>query len=68
MQSRNMLGAMVGVNAGLLQDVGQISGAISNGEWTESDARAVRRAIYMNNLHILYQAFNKFETSIGGKE
>jgi len=63
--SRNMRGAVLGVNAGLIQDIGKITGAMASGEWAESDIRAIRRAILFNNVHVLHQGFSRMEDKIG---
>ena len=65
--SRNVLGSLLGVSAGRIADIGQVTGAISSGEWRESDARVVRRFTAFNNLFWTHRAFNKIEESIGGK-
>lgn len=59
--SRNMLGSFLGVNAGTVQDIGMITSAMASGEWSESDLRAIRRAIYMNNLWLLHSSFSRME-------
>ena len=68
LQSRNLLGAFLGVNAGFVGDAGAMFGASLNGDWSESEARAARRAIPFNNIFYLHQAFgNNVEESFGGK-
>lgn len=59
--SRNMLGSFLGVNAGTVQDIGMVTSALASGEWSESDLRAIRRAIYMNNLWLLHSSFSRME-------
>lgn len=66
--SRNVLGSILGPSAGRVSDITQITGAISAGDWRESDARAMRRMIYFNNLFWTHRAFNKMEEAIGGKK
>jgi len=66
--SRNLLGSILGPSAGRISDIGQITGAISNGEWMESDARAMRRMMLYNNLFWAHRAFNKIEEATGGRE
>jgi BMFP domain-containing protein YqiC len=65
--SRNVLGSILGPSAGRVSDITTITGAISAGDWRESDARAMRRMMLFNNLFWSHRAFNKIEESIGGK-
>ena len=65
--SRNLLGSILGPSAGRVSDVGQITGAISAGDWRETDARAMRRLLLLNNLFWTNRVFNKLEEAMGGK-
>jgi len=65
--SRNVLGSILGPSAGRVSDLTQITGAISAGEWRESDARAARRMVGFNNLFWTHRIFNKLEEAAGGK-
>jgi hypothetical protein len=66
--SRNVLGSILGPSAGRVSDITQITGAISAGDWRESDARAARRMIGFNNLFWTHRIFNKLEEAAGGKQ
>jgi hypothetical protein len=61
--SRNMLGTLLGISAGRVGDISQFIGAISKGEFSESDIRAVRRAIIFNNLWATHYGFSQLEKS-----
>lgn len=62
--SRNMLGAIFGISAGRLQDLTQITSAITSGEFSESDIRAVRRSIIFNNLWFTHYGFTQAEKAM----
>jgi len=66
--SRNVLGSILGPSAGRVSDITQITGAISAGDWRESDARAMRRMMLFNNLFWTHRTFNKIEQAFGGKQ
>ena len=64
--SRNLLGATLGVSAGRVSDLGQITSGISSGDFTESDIRAIRRTIIFNNLWATHRGFTEIEKAVGG--
>ena len=66
--SRNLLGSVMGVSAGRVSDLGQITGAIASGDFRESDIRAVRRAIIFNNLWATHRGFSEIEKAVGGSK
>jgi len=64
--SRNMLGALMGVSAGRVADVGQLSTAVATGDYRQSDMNAVRRMVYANNLWMTHYGFTKMTEAPGG--
>lgn len=63
--SRSMLDSMVGPTFGLAGDMTKVMGAATNEyDWTESDARAIRRLIPGQNLSFLRQGFDRIEKEI----
>lgn len=66
--SRNMLGAALGVSAGRVSDLGQITSAIAQGDFTEGDMRAIRRTTIFNNLWATHYGFSKIEEAMGGRK
>jgi Tfp pilus assembly major pilin PilA len=66
--SRNMLSTVMGVSAGRVQDLGQLTSAIASGDFKESDIRAIRRTMIMNNLWFTHRGFTEIEKSLGGSK
>ena len=63
--SRSVAESAVGPTFGLINDAVRAANGISSGQdWTESDTRALRRLIPMQNLSIMRQAFDKIEGGI----
>lgn len=48
--SRGVLEAILGPTAGLVNDTAQITGSAATGDWRESDTRAARRMLPLQNL------------------
>jgi len=66
--SRNLLGSVMGVSAGRLSDLGQISSGVASGDFREADLRAVRRSILFNNLWATHRGFTEIEKALGGSQ
>ena len=62
--SRNILGALLGVNAGKVEDMAKILSAVSSGDITDSDISAMRRFLILNNHFLLHRAFDKMEEAL----
>lgn len=64
--SRSTTEAFMGPTFGSLLDTSmRVLGAGMDGEWSESDTRALRRLLPYQNLSILRQGFDKIEKSLG---
>lgn len=63
--SRNIMGALLGPSAGTIEDLSAVTGAISQGEFTESDLRRVRKLMPGQNLFYIRQLLNSLEEDIG---
>lgn len=63
--SRNWLGALAGPTPGTLLDAGNVIGAISEGEMTESELRSLRKLIPGQNLFYLRTLLDKIEEQAG---
>ena len=63
-QSRNLAGTLAGPSSGLVNDVGVILSMISRGEISESDARAIRRNIPLQNITYLRKIFDELEQAL----
>lgn len=63
-QSRNLAGTLAGPSFGLVNDVGVILSMISRGEISESDARAIRRNIPLQNITYLRKIFDELEQAL----
>jgi hypothetical protein len=63
--SRNIMGALLGPSAGTVEDLSAVTGAISQGEFTESDLRRVRKLIPGQNLFYIRQLLNSLEQDAG---
>jgi hypothetical protein len=62
--SRNVVGALLGPSSGFVKDVFSVTGDISQGEWTESDTRALRRLLPYQNLIGFRRVLDKGEAGI----
>lgn len=62
--SRNWLDAFLGPTAGALNDYGKVIGASINGEFSESDFRALRRSIPFQNLFYYSWLLRRYEKDI----
>jgi len=60
-QSRNILGSLLGPSVGTVQDIAQITGAISTGEIGKSEIRKIRRLLPMQNLFYMRQLLTELE-------
>ena len=60
----NIEGLFLGPTIGTVGDIFQVSGAISRGEWTASDSRAMRRMIPYQNLILARRLFDQAEEGI----
>lgn len=59
--SRNLMGTVLGPTFGKVEDIATTTGAISTGEATEADVRAMRRLIPYQNVFYLRGLFDKLE-------
>lgn len=64
--SRNYLGAIFGPQVSRMEDIANLTGALSNGEATESDVKALRRLIPYQNLFYLDRLFDHAESALVG--
>lgn len=63
-QSRNILGALMGPSAGFISDFSQVTGGLFEGDWKESDTRAIRRIMPYQNVFWLRQLLDQAEDGI----
>jgi hypothetical protein len=59
--NRSTLDMLVGPTAGKIGQLAQITGAAASGDWGESDTKAVRRLMAMQNLFYLRRLFDQVE-------
>ena len=59
--SRNIADALMGPSVGRVEDALKVTGAVTSGEWSESDTRAIRRLIPFQNLFYIRQLFDAGE-------
>lgn len=62
--SRGVLESLLGPTAGLVNDAAQVTGSAATGDWRESDSRAVRRMLPLQNLIGLKYAFDAAEAGL----
>lgn len=62
--SANTSGVLLGPTVGTIEDVSQVVGAASTGEWAAQDTRAMRRMIPYQNLILMRRLFDEFESGI----
>ena len=62
--SRNVLGAIMGPSLGTVEDVATVTGAISQGEFTESEKRKIRKLLPGQNLFYIRRLLNELEEKI----
>jgi hypothetical protein len=65
--SRNVTGALLGPSLGTVQDLAQIIGAISTGDLSKSDVRAMRKMLPYQNLFYMRQLLNSLEEKAATK-
>jgi hypothetical protein len=65
--SRNLMGALLGPSMGTVEDLATVTGAVSQGEFTESDLRRVRKLLPGQNLFYIRQLLNSLEEDIGAE-
>lgn len=63
--SRNLMGAILGPSMGTVEDLATVTGAISQGEFTEGDLRRVRKLMPGQNLFYIRQLLTSLESDIG---
>lgn len=63
-QSRNIIGALIGPTAGAVKDFAQVTGSLFEGDWKESDTRAVRRILPYQNVFYLRNLLDKAEENL----
>lgn len=67
--SRNVIGALIGPTSGFIKDLTSVTGDLAQGEWTESDTRALRRLLPYQNLigfrRVLDQAEGGINDALG---
>ena len=59
--SRNVLGALLGPSAGLVDDFSSVTGSAFQGEWTEKDTARARRLLPFQNAIAIRRVFDEFE-------
>lgn len=62
--SRNVWGAFLGPTIGLVEDAIAVTGDAAQGEWTQSDTRALRRLLPYQNLIGFRRVLNQAESGI----
>lgn len=62
--SRNIMGAILGPSVGTVQDAFQTSGAITSGDMSAGDVRAMRRLIPYQNLFYMRGLFDQAEAGV----
>lgn len=62
--TRNQLGAFAGPSFGVGQDVFQVAGALNRKDFSESDIRAIRKNLPLQNVTYLRWLFNEAEKAI----
>lgn len=62
--SRNVLGALMGPSLGTVEDMATVTGAISQGEFTDSEKRKVRKLLPGQNLFYIRRLLNELEEEL----
>ncbi|WP_417244287.1 hypothetical protein [Celeribacter sp.] len=65
--SRNVIGALIGPTSGAISDAAQAIGALSAGDWRESDTSAMRRLLPYQNLFYMRQLLDQAERGINSE-
>ncbi|MEQ9347747.1 MAG: hypothetical protein RIG26_15005 [Thalassospira sp.] len=65
--SRNIIGALIGPTSGAISDAAQAIGALSAGDWRESDTSAMRRLLPYQNLFYMRQLLDQAERGINSE-
>lgn len=63
--SRNIMGALLGPSAGTIEDLNAVTGALAQGEFSESDLRRMRKLLPGQNLFYIRQLLTNLEEDIG---
>jgi len=62
--SRNVLGAILGPSAGLVDDFSSVTGSAFQGDWTDKDTARARRLIPFQNALGIRRIFDEFEEGL----
>ncbi|WP_417733129.1 hypothetical protein [Rosistilla oblonga] len=62
--SRNVIGALIGPTSGAISDAAQAIGALSAGDWKESDTSAMRRLLPYQNLFYMRWVLDEAQKGI----
>lgn len=62
--SRNVTGALLGPSFGMAQDIFQMTGAFTSGDFAKSDVHAARRLLPLQNAPVFRQMFDQVEQGI----
>lgn len=65
--SRNVIGALIGPTSGAISDAAQAIGAMSAGDWRESDTSAMRRLLPYQNLFYMRWLLDEAERGINNQ-
>lgn len=65
--SRGVVDMFLGPTAGKMRDIAQVAGSASTADWQESDTKALRRLIAMQNLFYVRGLFNRIEESANAR-
>ena len=65
--TRNITGALLGPSLGTVQDLSQVIGAVSTGDLSKSDIRAMRKMLPYQNLFYMRQLLNQLEEKAAEK-
>jgi len=65
--TRNVTGALLGPSLGTVQDLSQVIGAVSTGDLSKSDIRAMRKMLPYQNLFYMRQLLNQLEEKAAEK-
>lgn len=62
--SRNIIGALLGPSIGTVEDIRQVAGNISTGDFSDKDIRRVRKMLPGQNIFYMRQLLNSIEEEI----
>ncbi len=63
-QSRNVWGALLGPTIDAVEDLNAVTGAVTTGEFSEGDVRALRELVPYQNVFYMRRLFNEVEQGV----